>query len=134
VGKETVQGAEEYWTEMRMESGGPKRMIMKTLMVTSGPKPEVKRMIMQMEGQPPMEMPMEGMMGGMMSQARESTPVDTGLGEKVGTADLWISSKVTPYGAVKAIAPLETKELTKLLTDETTQIKGEPRKFEMPRF
>ena len=117
-----------------MESGGPKRMIMKTLMVTSGPKPEVKRMIMQMESQPPMETPMEGMMGGMMSQARESTPVDTGLGEKVGTADLWISSKVTPYGAVKAIAPLETKELTKLLTNETTQIKGEPRKFEMPRF
>lgn len=83
--------------------------------------------------------------------------MDTGLGEKVGTemvtvpagtflcdhyrkkdpkgtADLWISSKVTPYGAVKAIAPLETKELTKLLTNETTQIKGEPRKFEMPRF
>jgi hypothetical protein len=157
VGKETVQGVEAYWTEMRMESGGPKRTIMKTLMVTSGPKPEVKRMIMQMEGQPPMEMPMEGMMGGMMSQARESTPVDTSLGEKVGTemvtvpagtflcdhyrkkdpngmADLWMSSKVTPYGAVKVVTPLETLELTKLLTNETSQIKGEPKKFEIPRF
>jgi hypothetical protein len=157
VGKEMVQAAEGYWVEMRLESGGPQRMIMKTLVVTSGPKPEVKRMIMQMEGQPPMEMPMGGMMGGMMKQGRESAPVDTSLGEKVGTemvtvpagiflcdhyrkkdpngmAEYWMSSKVTPYGCVKVIAPLETMELTKLLTNETSQIKGEPKKFQMPRF
>jgi hypothetical protein len=157
VGKETVEGAEGYWVEMRLESGGPQRMIMKTLMVTSGEKPEVKRMIMQTEGQAPMEMPMGGMMGAMMKRGRESAPVDTSLGEKVGTemvtvpagtylcdhyrkkepngiADYWMSSKVTPYGCVKAVAPLETMELTKVLTSETSQIKGEPKKFEMPRF
>ena len=157
VGKETVHGAEGYWVEMRLESGGPQRMIMKTLMVTSGEKPEVKRMIMQAEGQAPMEMPMGGMMGNMMTQARESAPVDSGLGDKLGTemvtvpagtslcdhyrkkdpngmADLWMSSKVTPFGAVKVISADTTMELTKLLTNETSQIKGEPKKFEMPRF
>jgi hypothetical protein len=157
VGKEMVEGAEGYWVEMRLESGGPQRMIMKTLMVTSGEKPEVKRMVMQTEGQAPIEMPMGGMMGAMMKRGRESTPVDTSLGEKVGTemvtvpagtylcdhyrkkepngmADYWMSSKVTPYGCVKAVTLLETMELTKLLTGETSQIKGEPKKFEMPRF
>jgi hypothetical protein len=81
----------------------------------------------------------------MMKQGRESTPVDTSLGEKVGTemvtvpagtylcdhyrkkepngmAEYWMSSKVTPYGCVKAIAPLETMELTKLLTNEASQM------------
>jgi hypothetical protein len=157
VGQEMVQGAEGYWVEMRLESGGPQQMIMKVLTITGGPKPQVKRMIMQMEGQPPMEMPFGGMMGGMARQGRESTPVDTSLGEKVGaemvtvpagtflcdhyrkkdpngTADYWMSSKVTPYGCVKVAAPLETMELTKLLTNETSQIKGEPKKFELPRF
>ncbi len=155
VGKEAVQGAEGYWVEMRMESAGSQRMIMKTLMVTGGPKPELKRTIMQMGDQPPMEMPLGGMMA-KMRQGRESIPTP-GLGEKVGTemvtvpagtylcdhyrtqdpkgkTDLWISNKVTPYGAVKVVSTDTTLELTKLLTNETSQIKGEPKKFEMPGF
>jgi hypothetical protein len=157
VGKETVQGAEGYWLEMRMESGGRGEMIMKYLVVTSEGKPDFKRMIMQTEGQPPMEMPMEGMMAGMMKQGRESPAADSGLGEKVGTemvtvpagtflcehyrkseakgtADLWIASSVSPYGLVKMTSPDMSLELTKQLTNETSHIKGEPQKLEMPRF
>jgi hypothetical protein len=156
VGKETVEGAEGYWVEMRMDSGGEQRMIMKMLMVSSGAKPEVKRTIMQMGDQPPMEMPLGGMMA-RMRQGREPTPATPGLGEKVGTemvtvpagaflcdhyrtqdpngkSDLWVSTKVSPYGAVKVISTNMTMELTKVLSNETSQIKGEPKKFEMPRF
>lgn len=157
VGKESVNGAEGYWLEMRMESGKGAGMVMKQLMVMYEGSPEIKRMIMQSPGQPPMEMPM-GMMGGMMKRAQESAAKKAGgLGEKVGTesvtvpagtfvcehyrtksgntmGDVWISTKVFPYGMVKMVSGDTTMVLKKVLTNETSQIKGEPKKMEMPHF
>jgi hypothetical protein len=157
VGKETVDGADGYWMEMRLEVDSKKgKMIMKHLMVMIGDRPEIKRMIMQTPGEPPMEMPM-GMMGGMMKRAREVPGGETALGEKLGTesvivpagtflcdhfrttaakttTDVWISTKVSPWGMVKMTSKDMTLELTKVLENETSEIKGEPQKIEMPQF
>jgi len=155
VGKETVGGAEGYWLEMRLEGGKEGGMVMKHLLVVRGGKAEVKRMIVQTPGQPPMEMPM-GMMGGMMPRGQQAAS-EQNLGERVGTetvtvpagtflcdhyrsksgktpADVWVSTKISPYGLVKMVSEDSTLVLTKVLANETTRIKGEPQKLEMPHF
>ena len=155
VGKESVNGAEGYWFEIRM-MGGPHSMVMKQLMVVEGGTPQVKRMIMQTAGRPPMEMPV-GMMNQAMAQHHPSN-IHTdakGLGQLVGTetitvpagtfvcqhyrentngrtSDLWISTKISPYGLVKLEGPGTTMVLTKVLEHQTSQIQGEPQKFPMP--
>jgi hypothetical protein len=155
VGKEAVGGAEGYWLEMRLEGGREGGMVMKHLLVVRGGKAEVKRMIVQTPGQPPMEMPM-GMMGGMMPRGQQAAS-EQNLGERVGTetvtvpagtflcehyrsksgktpADVWVSTKISPYGLVKMVSEDSTLVLTKVLANETTRIKGEPQKLEMPHF
>jgi hypothetical protein len=155
VGKENVEGAEGYWLEMRLEGGREGGVVMKHLMVMRAGQPEIKRMIMQTAGQPPMEMPM-GMMGGMMRRGQPAAE-EKGMGEKIGTetvtvpagtftcdhyrtetdkttADVWVSPKVSPYGLVKMTSADMTMVLTKVLANETSQIKGEPQKLEMPHF
>jgi hypothetical protein len=158
VGKETVDGADGYWMEIRMLSGKGEGMIMKELMVMTGETPSPKRMIMQMAGRPPMEMPM-GMMSGMMRNMPKQTATGAsqghGMGEKVGTdtvtvpagtfvcdhyrshsehgtADIWASTKIAPYGLVKMTSEDTTMVLEKVLTNETSQIKGEPQKMNFP--
>jgi hypothetical protein len=155
VGKEAVGGAEGYWLEMRLEGGKEGGMVMKHLLVVRDGKAEVKRMIVQTPGQPPMEMPM-GMMGGMMARGQQAAS-EQDLGERIGTetvtvpagtflcehyrsksgktpADVWVSTKISPYGLVKMVSENSTLVLTKVLANETTRIKGEPQKLEMPHF
>lgn len=159
VGKEVVKGAEGYWLEIRTEGGKDEGLIMKQLVVTQAGLPEIERMIMQAPGQPPMEMP-AGMMSGMMKRGREGTvSAEGGLGQKLGTesltvpagtfltdhyrtqtgktsADVWISSKVSPYGLVKMTSAEGTMVLVKVLQNETSRIKGTPQKMDiaMPKF
>ena len=155
VGKESVEGNDGYWLEMRMEGGESGGMIMKSLTVTHDGQAEVKRMIMQTPGQPPMEFPI-GMMG-MMPRGQQQAAKEEGLGEKIGTetvtvpagtftcdhyrskhgdepADLWVSTKVAPYGLIKMTSASSTMVLEKVLSNETSKIKGEPQKmdFGMP--
>lgn len=156
VGKEQVGGNEGYWLEIRINNSKTKgEMVMKELTVMNGPHPEIKRMIMQPPGHPPIEMPasMMGMMKQHMPSASDNGKA--GLGEKVGTesitvpagtfecdhyrtqedggtVDLWISSKVSPYGVVKMVRKNATMVLEKVLTNETSHIKGEPQ--QMPHF
>jgi hypothetical protein len=163
VGQENVEGSTGYWMETRSENPGVGgEMVMKQLMVTGGDKPQIKRMIMQTPGRPPMEMPM-GMMGGMGQRGQgpgrgpgqgpgqgDSTPgekvgtetitVPAGIFECVhyrkqeprGTVDVWISDKVPPYGMVKMSSTEMTMVLEKVLTNETSHIQGEPQKMDMP--
>ena len=161
VGKETVDGQDGYWNETRIKGGKGGGTVMKTLMVTGGDNPGIKRMIVQAPGQEPMEMPM-GMMSGMMKSMAKSAPQQSGkesaapMGEKVGTemitvpagtflcdhyksksdngGDVWISTKVYPYGLVKMVSKDSTIVLQKTLSDQTSEIKGEPKKMEMPHF
>ncbi|MGA9057669.1 MAG: DUF4412 domain-containing protein [Terriglobia bacterium] len=154
VGKEDVEGSTGYWMEMRMESPGmPGETVMKHLMVLGGDRPQIKRMIMQSPGSPPMEMPM-GMMLGMGQRGQAPGQGDTSPGERVGsetitvpagtfecehyrkvephgTVDVWISSKVSPYGTVKMSSGEMTMVLEKVLSNETSHIKGEPQKMDM---
>ncbi len=154
VGKESVGGEEGYWMEQRMLSGQGAGMVMKELMVNASDGPQVKRMIMQMPGRPPMELP-----AGMMMRGHQPKPENNpkALGEKLGTetitvpagtfvcehyrstankqpSDIWISTKIHPYGLVKMSSKDVTMVLVKALTNQTSEIKGEPQKFQMPHF
>ena len=155
VGQEDVEGSAGYWMEIRSENPGmPGEMVTKQLIVTGGDKPQIKRMIMQMPGRPPMEMPM-GMMSGMGQRGQGAGAGDTSPGEKVGsetitvpagtfecdhyrkqeprgTVDVWISSKVPPYGMVKMSSGEMTMVLEKALSNETSHIQGEPQKMDIP--
>jgi len=155
VGQEDVEGSAGYWMEIRSENPGmPGEMVMKQLIVAGGDKPQIKRMIMQSPGSPPMEMPM-GMMPGMGKRGQGAGAGDTSPGEKVGsetitvpagtfecdhyrkqeprgTVDVWISSKVPPYGMVKMSSAEMTMVLEKVLSNETSHIKSEPQKMNIP--
>jgi len=157
VGKEDVEGGTGYWMEIRSQSPQtPGETVMKQLMVLSGDKAQIKRMIMQMPGRPPMEMP--GMMLGMGQHAQGPGGGDTSPGEKVGTesitvpagtfqcdhyqkqqhgtVDSWISAKVSPYGTVKMTSGEMTMVLEKTLSNETSHVQGEPQKMNLqtPHF
>jgi hypothetical protein len=144
VGKESVDGKDAYWYEMSFNRGSG-QMIMKTLMVLNGPDTHVSRMIMQMPGRPPMEMPMQ-----MMPQNRSSQPADIrsdaeDLGSETITVpagtftcqhyktksggEVWISQKVSPYGLVKSKSNDSSMELTKVITGAKDQITGTPQPF-----
>ena len=159
VGKEAVDGDTGYWMEIRSEGPDmPGETVMKELVVLEGDNPRIKRMIMQSAGRPPMEMPV-GMMMGMGQHAKTAEQGDKNIGEKIGTdiitvpagtfecdhyrkqdksgpVDIWVSTKVSPYGMVKMTSSNTTMVLKKTLSNETSHVKGEPQKmnFEMPRF
>ncbi len=157
VGKEQVEGNEGYWLEIRTERPQSEgEMIMKELMVMSTPHPEIKRMIVQPPGRPPMEMPL-GMMGMMQQRSQPGQETGNGLGEKIGTesitvpagtfecehyrkqeedktVDFWVSTKVPPYGLVKMTSAGTSMVLEKVLSNETSHVKGEPQKMQMPNF
>jgi hypothetical protein len=160
LGKEDVDGSTGFWLEQRINSpdlGG--EMVIKTLTVTTGTESGVKRMIIQRSGQPPMEM--SGMMMAMMQphgtrSAAAGQAGDKGdMGELVGTesvtvpagtfscqhyrkqesggpVDIWISTQVTPYAVVKMTGSEISMVLKKALTNETSHIKGEPQKMQIP--
>jgi len=159
LGKESVDGASGFWMEQRItsaEMGG--EMVMKSLTVVSESQSGVKRMIIQRPGQPPMEMP--GMMMSMMQSHQRSSPSAAAggkadRGELVGTesitvpagtfscqhyrkqesngpVDVWISTDVSPYAMVKMTSADTTMVLKKTLTNESSHIKGEPQKMQIP--
>ena len=51
-----------------------------------------------------------------------------------GTTDMWISTDVTPYAMVKMTSADTTMVLKKVLTNETSHVKGEPQKMQMPQM
>ncbi len=153
VGEEKLAASTGYWLEIRTQGGEiPGEMVMKQLMVMSGEKPEIKRMIMQRPGRPPMEFPL-GMMPGLAQRGAEtgdtnpgvklgseSIPVPAGTfecdhyrkQETPGSVDIWISSKVSPYGTVKMSRGDLSLVLEKVLTNEVSHIHGEPRPMNFP--
>ncbi len=149
VGKEDVAGKQGVWMEMGVnspEAGG--QVYMKTLMVIDGKNASVTRMIMQPPGMGPMEMPVQGMMGGAQQPAstdvRETavlvgtetitTPAGTFNCEhyraKDGSWDAWISPQVSPWGLVKSTARDTTMTVTRLITNATSHITGTPTRFD----
>jgi hypothetical protein len=154
VGKETVNGQDGYWLEMRSDSPRGK-MVMKQLMVSEAGKVQVERMIMQSPGRPPMEMPLAMMSrmgpgtrppaGGAEHGQREmlgtesvTVPAGTFTAEHFRStnngkaSDVWASTKVAPYALVKMTSADTTMVLVKVLDHETSQITGEPQKMNFP--
>jgi hypothetical protein len=150
VGQETVDGKPAYWFEMAMSdprSGG--QVFIKQLMVKDGDRAEVKRMILQTPGRPPLEMPVT-MPGAPEAQGRQSadvrkegervgveqvtTPAGTFTCEhyrtKDGTADVWVAEKVAPWGLVKMTSKDANMTLTRVLTNATSKVTGTPQKFD----
>jgi hypothetical protein len=144
VGKESVDGKDAYWYETSFNRGSG-QMIMKQLMVLNGPDTQISRMIMQMPGRPPMEMPTQ-----MMHQDRapQTADVRTGgedLGSEIITVpagtftcqhyraksggEVWVSQKVSPYGLVKSKSNDSTMELIKVISGAKDQITGTPQPF-----
>jgi hypothetical protein len=156
VGKETVNGQDGYWLEMRTDTSRGK-MVMKELMVSQEGKVQMERMIMQSPGRPPIEMPLAMMsrMGAMGAGAHPAGAATDHSQELVGTesvtvpagtftaehfrtnsngktGDVWASTKVAPYGVVKVTSADTTMVLVKVLDHETSQISGEPQKMNFP--
>lgn len=142
-----------YWMEIRSTTSKGS-LVMKQLMSMPGPgqAPQIQRMIMQAAGRPPMEMPVSMLKGGVGRAQTQGTASPHGLGEKIGietvtvqagkfecehyrsasngkNSDVWVSSKVSPYGLVKMVSGETRMELQKILAHETSQISGEPMKL-----
>jgi hypothetical protein len=149
VGKESVDGKDGIWMELAMDSPqGGGQMYMKMLMLLDGKSGSMTRMIMQMSGQPPMEMPMQGMMGNMQRNTSTdirdtaehigtesiTTPAGTFSAEhyriKDGGVDVWISPQISPWGLVKSQGRDTTMTVTRLITDAKDHITGTPQQFD----
>lgn len=146
VGKETVDGKDGFWMEWTTTAGGMGEMVMKVLIVPGDTS--TQKVIMQMAGRPPMEMPSQmGHMNGGNSTAPSdirnlaedvgtesiTTPAGTFSCEhyrmKDGSGDTWVSSKVAPFGVVKHQGKDSSMVLTKVITDAKDKIVGTPQPF-----
>jgi hypothetical protein len=153
VGKETVADGVGYWLETFMPNmGRGGAMVGKNLMVMTGKEVGIKRMIMQMGNEEPMEFDVNMMQ--MMGQGQRRTNTEADFREKAellgkesittpagtfecehwrlkdGSGEVWFTSKVAPYGMVKFVGKDSTMLLTKVITNATSRIKGTPRKFD----
>jgi hypothetical protein len=147
VGKESVNGKDAYWLEWTMSSGRMGEMVMKVLMTPDSSNGVTTRMIMQMAGRPPMEMPSQmtrpggaqaspkmDIRGESEDVGKESvtTPAGTFACEhyraKDGSSDTWISGQVAPFGVVKSQGK-SSMTLTKLITGAHDKIVGTPVPF-----
>ncbi len=146
VGKESVDGKDGFWMEWTTAAGPMGEMVMKVLIVPGSAS--AQKVIMQMAGRPPMEMPMQmGHAGGGNATAPSdirnlaedvgtesiTTPAGTFSCEhykmKDGSGDTWVSSKVPPFGLVKQQGKDSSMVLTKVITDAKDKIVGTPQPF-----
>ena len=146
VGKDTVNGKDAYWLEWAMTSGRMGEMVMKILMSPDSSNGGTSRMIMQMAGRPPMEMPAQmGRMGNQpppkvdirgesedVGKESVTTPAGTFACEhyrsKDGSTDTWVSAQVAPFGVVKSQGKT-SMVLTKQITGAHDKIVGTPVPF-----
>lgn len=148
VGKESVNGKDGYWFETAFDSKMG-QMLMKMLMVSDGANSTIAKMIMQMAGGQPMELPSQ-MIGQRAQQAADirdkaekvgsesvTTPAGTFTADhyrmKDGSGDFWLSEKVSPYGLIKGQGKDFNMVLTKVVTNATDKITGTPVPFD-PRL
>jgi hypothetical protein len=139
VGKEPVNGKDGYWFETAFDSHMG-QMTMKMLMVSDAANATIAKLIMQMHGAPPMEMPaqMIGQRGQQTYDIREkadkvgsesvTTPAGTFTADhyhmKDGSGDFWVSDKVSPYGLIKGQGKDFNMVLIKVVTDAKDKITG----------
>ncbi len=148
VGKESVNGADGYWMEMSFNGAKMHgEMVMKFLTAINGTDTHTTKMIMQMAGGQPMEMPTQ-----MVQSRHKDQPTDIrGSSEDVGSetvtvpagtftcehyrakdgsGDTWVATNVYPWGMVKHTGKDTTIVLTKTFTDAKDKITGTPIPFD----
>jgi hypothetical protein len=149
VGKEDYNGATGYWLEMTMKdprSGGT--MYMKMLMVMTNGNMQPVKMIIQAPGQQPMEMPIQMMANRAQPQPADISKQGKDMGSETVTVpagtfscehyqsaegdDVWVSSKISPWGLVKMNGKTSSMVLEKVVTDAKDMITGTPQ--QMPNF
>jgi len=149
VGKEQVEGKDAYWYEMSFNQGSG-QMILKSLMVLTGPEAHVSRMVMQMPGRPPMEMSMQMMHPDLLRRPADDRSDAEDLGSDTITVpagtftcqhyrtknggEVWVSQKISPFGLVKSKTSDSSMELTKVVTGAKDQITGTPQPFNPQMF
>jgi hypothetical protein len=144
VGKESVDGNDGYWMEF-VTTGEKDRVVVGKTLFTKDDF-QFRRMIMQMPGQPPMEMPfkpnderslrVEERLSEWRSVGTETITVPAGTflcehwKDEKNNSDAWTSDRVTPFGMVKESGPHNTMVLTKILSDMSDRITGPVQKFD----
>jgi hypothetical protein len=148
VGKELVDGQQGYWVEMGNQDAKNGQMHYAKVLVTGAF--EMHKVVVQLPGQPAMEMPFNptAETKTRMSQEVEkwhsvgpdtvSVPAGTYLCQHwkkdTGVGDVWSSDKVTPMSMVKMVNDSETMVLVKTLSDVTDHITGPVTKFDPQLF
>ena len=154
VGTETFEGKTGHWLETAMKTRREGQMVMKMLMVQVGKELQVKRMIMQMGDEPPMEFPVEMMQRGQQqaesADFREkaekigtetiTTPAGTfecehwRSTERNVTADVWFAASARPYGLVKTTSTEGGMTLIRLIDNAKSKIRGIPQKLDIQQM
>lgn len=156
VGKEPVDGKDAYWFETTMD-GLTGDITMKVLLVFDGATSHAAKMVMQLPGRPPVEIPVSAMGGvadpnvqmpgaptlpaaqDLRDQADdlggESITVPAGkftcehYKAKDGSSEVWLTQNAPPDGLVKTQTKDQTTVLTKVLTNVQDKITGPVEQF-----
>ncbi|MGH9738214.1 MAG: hypothetical protein ACRD4X_06450 [Candidatus Acidiferrales bacterium] len=147
VGKDTADGHDGYWMEFTMSGSPMGDIVVKMLAVVTGGNMVMSKMIMQMPGRPPMEMPAQmqnANRGTNLADIRNkaddlgtesiTTPAGTfschHYKMKDGSGEAWVSEAVHPFGLVKnQDKDGSTVVLVKTLTGVKDKITGTPQPF-----
>jgi hypothetical protein len=149
VGKEDVDGRTGYWVELGSSVAPMGEIYAKSLIVMGDKNYTADRIIFQMPGRPPIEMP---------TGAQNPAPATSGdndirdHADLVGTedvatpagtfscthyrdkqgkwGDVWLSTKVTPWGLVKSVGGDRTVMLTRVISNAPDHITGTPQPFD----
>jgi hypothetical protein len=148
VGKESFQGKEAFWMEIVSDDRG-RSMLFKMLITRDDFEPH--KTVMQMPGQPAMEMPFNGDATARAEKAEEkfkewhsvgTEPVTVPAGTFVcehlhndkTNGDMWVSDKITPFGMVKHVDGKRLMVLSKLIPDFQERITGPVKQFDPQAF
>lgn len=144
VGKESVDGQDGYWLEFTIGGTPMGDMVVKNLAVVSNGNMVMSKIIMQMPGRPPMEMPAQMSrdqvnLADVRNKADDlgtesvTTPAGTfschHYKMKDGSGEAWVSESVHPFGLVKGVQNGSTTVLVKTLSDVKDKITGTPQPF-----
>ena len=144
VGEESVEGQDGYWLEFTIGGTPMGDMVVKNLAVVSNGNMTMNKIIMQMPGRPPMEMPAQMSrnqvnLADVRNKADDlgtesvTTPAGTfschHYKMKDGSGEAWVTESVHPFGLVKSVQNGSTTILVKTLTDVKDKITGTPQPF-----
>ena len=148
TGKESVDGKDGFWMQIVTSTGKGQQMVAKALVTKDDF--QFHRRIMQMTGQPAMEMPfnpnsgrdqkLQDAMNEWHSVGTETITVPAGsfvcehYKNDLKGSELWASDKVTPFGMVKQVGKSDSIILVKILSDVPDKITGPVTKFDPQQF